>query len=626
MRSFAVIVASLPFIAAQSAQAGTKAAAACRNLPGDASWPSDADWTSQLPKAVKRGAQKKMLHPDYRIDAKTVDDVIAAVKFTGLHNIRLSAIHSGHDGLGRNDAPSGLLLGLEGLGGLRVEQTFTPTAQGQPKVGGAVPKAAPAPAAPAALAGGMAGMEGMNMKRSPHGPDGDKPAAPKGSTSPTAPAAPVTAFLAPPAGKAPYAVTFGAGVTTQQINDRIASQGIFTNGAEHGEVGVAGGWTQCGGHGPMTSAYGLGSDNVLEFQVVTADGQLKIANEVANPDLFWALRGGCGGTFGIVTQATIRAYASPKFTVTKFNINKTDDSWFDGLAYLHSALPDLNDKGVQGYYLIFPNKFAGIFHTVGSLATVDASKKLWEPVLSKLATFPGIQKESTVATYSDYPSYKTYYDATWGPAEDEKKKRSINDDAIIVDWWTGEYVKRSERHLGKRHSPGESSKLPLSMGKTLGDGRFLDKDTLKSAKFTAALKSAMPTKGMIRGVIVGGSVIGKSTTETSVHPAWRKTYVSIWSDKDVDEFINITPGMGAYINEASFNETNWQENFWGSNYPKLSEIKTKYDPNFLFYVTPGINAEQWNANDKGALCRVQAGVKSIFPPIGDNKNVKGGKA
>jgi FAD/FMN-containing dehydrogenase len=59
------------------------------------------------------------------------------------------------------------------------------------------------------------------------------------------------------------------------------------------------GWTQCGGHGPMTSAYGLGSDNVLEFQVVTADGQLKIANSVANPDLFWALRGGCGGTFGI---------------------------------------------------------------------------------------------------------------------------------------------------------------------------------------------------------------------------------------------------------------------------------------------------------------------------------------
>jgi hypothetical protein len=176
----------------------------------------------------------------------------------------------------RNDAPSGLLLGLSGLTGVRVEQTFTPTAQGQPRVGGTAP--APAPMA------GMAGMAGM--KRSPHGPDGDMP---KPVTTPAGPAV-GPAPAAPKDGKLPYAVTFGAGVTTQQMNDKIAAQGIFTNGAEHGEVGVAGGWTQCGGHGPMTSAYGLGSDVVLEFQVVTPDGQLKIANSVANPDLFWALR------------------------------------------------------------------------------------------------------------------------------------------------------------------------------------------------------------------------------------------------------------------------------------------------------------------------------------------------
>jgi hypothetical protein len=132
----------------------------------------------------------------------------------------------------------------------------------------------------------MAGMAGhAGMKRSPHGPDGDKP---KPATAPAG--LPAPAPPAPAAGKAPQAVTFGAGVSTQQMNDKIAAQGIFTNGAEHGEVGVAGGWSQCGGHGPMTSAYGLGSDNILEYQVVTADGQLKIANAVANPDLYWALR------------------------------------------------------------------------------------------------------------------------------------------------------------------------------------------------------------------------------------------------------------------------------------------------------------------------------------------------
>lgn len=96
MKPFAMMLASLPVIAASS-----EAAAACRNLPGDAGWPSEADWKAQLPGSTARGAQKAMLHPDYRMDPKSVDDVIAAVKFASMHNVRLTAIHSGHDGLGR---------------------------------------------------------------------------------------------------------------------------------------------------------------------------------------------------------------------------------------------------------------------------------------------------------------------------------------------------------------------------------------------------------------------------------------------------------------------------------------------------------------------------------------------
>jgi FAD/FMN-containing dehydrogenase len=52
--------------------------------------------------------------------------------------------------------------------------------------------------------------------------------------------------------------------------------------------------------------YGLGVDNMLEYKVVTADGNLTIANAVTNPDLFWALRGGGGGTWGVVVEATMK--------------------------------------------------------------------------------------------------------------------------------------------------------------------------------------------------------------------------------------------------------------------------------------------------------------------------------
>jgi len=45
----------------------------------------------------------------------------------------------------------------------------------------------------------------------------------------------------------------------------------------------------------------------------------------------------------------------------------------------------------------------------------------------------------------------------------------------------------------------------------------------------------------------------------------------------------------------------------------------------VFYATPGINADQMDANAKGALCRIQVQTKSLYPPQGDNKNMKGGK-
>jgi FAD/FMN-containing dehydrogenase len=57
--------------------------------------------------------------------------------------------------------------------------------------------------------------------------------------------------------------------------------------------------------------------------VVTADGQLQIANKVSNPDLFWALRGGGGGTFGVVVEATVKAYPDIPITLSTWQINTT---------------------------------------------------------------------------------------------------------------------------------------------------------------------------------------------------------------------------------------------------------------------------------------------------------------
>lgn len=69
-----------------------------------------------------------------------------------------------------------------------------------------------------------------------------------------------------------------------------AENNVTIVGGADMDVGV-GGWVSAGGHSPISSRYGLGADQVLAMEVVTADGVFRCIDKDREPDLFWALRG-----------------------------------------------------------------------------------------------------------------------------------------------------------------------------------------------------------------------------------------------------------------------------------------------------------------------------------------------
>jgi FAD/FMN-containing dehydrogenase len=107
------------------------------------------------------------------------------------------------------------------------------------------------------------------------------------------------------------AITVEAGTRWLEAYQAAGKHGRYVSGGGCMSVGVAGGFLQGGGFGPWSNAYGISAAGLLEAQVVTADGVIRVANPCQNADLFWALRGGGGGTFGVVTEVTLLTYPAP---------------------------------------------------------------------------------------------------------------------------------------------------------------------------------------------------------------------------------------------------------------------------------------------------------------------------
>ena len=114
------------------------------------------------------------------------------------------------------------------------------------------------------------------------------------------------------------AITVTGGVAWGEVYDALKGTGYIVIGGLGLTVCATGGWVQGGGHGALGPLFGLGVDNVLQVDIITADGNLSTVNAIREPDLFFAIRGGGGGTFGVVTSVTYKLHRNPANLVSTF--------------------------------------------------------------------------------------------------------------------------------------------------------------------------------------------------------------------------------------------------------------------------------------------------------------------
>lgn len=149
------------------------------------------------------------------------------------------------------------------------------------------------------------------------------------------------------------AVTVGAGVQGYEILEAARDVGLVAVGGECPTVGLAGGYTQGGGHSALSTSFGLSADNTLSFEVVLANGTLLTASRTQNSDLYWAMSGGGGGTFGVVVSMTVRAHPDEVFSGASLSFFTTDnekEAFYEGIQAFHETLPAMVDAGTMVVY------------------------------------------------------------------------------------------------------------------------------------------------------------------------------------------------------------------------------------------------------------------------------------
>jgi FAD/FMN-containing dehydrogenase len=171
------------------------------------------------------------------------------------------------------------------------------------------------------------------------------------------------------------AIKVGAGVLVAAASAAAHRASFRVVGGLCLTVGLAGGFTQGGGDGQLASTHGLATDNVLEWEVDTADGEHRTASPSGrHADLYWALSGSGGGTYAVIVSTTAKLHTDGLTTGARLQFNASSassvDAYSTAVDTVHASLKPFVDTGAVAI-ANFANASAGPLVTAAR-ASLDA--------------------------------------------------------------------------------------------------------------------------------------------------------------------------------------------------------------------------------------------------------------
>jgi len=405
------------------------------------------------------------------------------------------------------------------------------------------------------------------------------------------------------------AVSAEAGAVWIDLYDAVTAQaGRYVQGGGCTEVGVAG-LVQSGGFGNFSKGFGSAAASLLEAEIVTADGAIRIVNACRNPDLFWAIKGGGGGSWGVVTRVTLRTHNLPQFFGAAWGKIKANSD--DAFRKLISRFVDFYAKNLFNAHwgeqiALGPDNTLRISMVCQGLTGPEITQ-IWKP-------FDDWTKSEPQFAVIDKLGAGAGEARHWW---DVKGNRSMISDTREGapkhhGWWTGD-----QDQVGAFIHGYDSLWLPASLLQEKEQARLCD------ALFSASRHKKLDFH-FNKGLAGAPAEALAASRDTATNPAVLDSFVLvIIADgerpaypglarpaMDVDaahrdarnielaaaELRRLVPNAGSYVSESNYFNRSWQEAHWGPNYPKLRAIKKKYDPDGLFFVHHGVGSEEWSAD------------------------------